>query len=166
MTDFQAIADRVEIEALRGEFTDAGMMRDWAHFASLVTPDGAWRIPDVNVHFESREEIRTGVERLQEKHWEFSVQNTHPGIIRPEGDTASGRTYIQEFGRFRDGRSQLNYSIYQDRYQRTIDGWKFAERVFEVRYFDTTPLPGSAGPRSNSVEAQVGRPHASSTGAG
>ena len=166
MTDFQAIADRVEIEALRGEFTDAAAMRDWAHFASLFTPDGAWRIPDVNVHFESRAEIRTGVERLQEEHWEFFVQNTHPGIIRLEGDTASGRTYIQEFGRFRDGRSQLNYSIYHDRYRRTVDGWKFAERVFEVRYFDTTPLPGSAGPRSNSVEAQVGRPHASSADAG
>jgi len=28
MSDFQAIADRVEIEALRGEFTDAAMMLD------------------------------------------------------------------------------------------------------------------------------------------
>ncbi len=26
MSDFQAIADRVEIEALRGEFTDAAMI--------------------------------------------------------------------------------------------------------------------------------------------
>jgi hypothetical protein len=32
----------------------------------------------------------------------------------------------------------------------TADGWKFAERVYEVRYLDTTPLAGSAprrGPR-------------------
>jgi hypothetical protein len=28
MSDLQAIADRFEIEALRGEFTDAAMMRD------------------------------------------------------------------------------------------------------------------------------------------
>jgi hypothetical protein len=27
MSDFQTIVDRVEIEALRGEFTDAAMMR-------------------------------------------------------------------------------------------------------------------------------------------
>ena len=40
MSDFQAIADRVEIEALRGEFTDAAMMRDRARLASLFTPDG------------------------------------------------------------------------------------------------------------------------------
>ncbi len=30
MSDLQSIADRVEIEALRGEFTDAAMMRDRA----------------------------------------------------------------------------------------------------------------------------------------
>jgi hypothetical protein len=40
MSDFQAIADRVEIEALRGEFTDAAMVRARARLASLFTPDG------------------------------------------------------------------------------------------------------------------------------
>jgi len=44
MSDFQAIADRVEIEALRGEYTDAAMMRDYDRIASLFTPDGALRI--------------------------------------------------------------------------------------------------------------------------
>ena len=46
--------------------------------------------------------------------------------------------------RTRDGRQGLNYAIYHDRYQRTPDGWKFTERVYEVRYLDTTPLTGSA----------------------
>jgi len=49
MTDFQVIADRVEIEALRGEFTDAGMMRDYDRLASLCTPDGALRMPSIAV---------------------------------------------------------------------------------------------------------------------
>jgi hypothetical protein len=40
MADLQAIGDRVEIEALRGEFTDAVMMRDYDRLASLFTPDG------------------------------------------------------------------------------------------------------------------------------
>ena len=78
MSDFQAIADRVEIEALRGEFTDAAMMRDRAR------------------------------------------------------------------------RQGLNFAIYHDRYQRTGDGWKFTERVYEIRYLDTTPLTGSA-PRAGSA---------------
>jgi hypothetical protein len=45
MSDLQAIADRVEIEALRGEFTDAVMMNDHDRLASLFTPGGAMRIP-------------------------------------------------------------------------------------------------------------------------
>jgi hypothetical protein len=47
MTDLQAIADRFEIEALPGEYTDALMMRDWDHLASLFTHDGAVRMPHI-----------------------------------------------------------------------------------------------------------------------
>ena len=64
MSDLEAIADRFEIEALRGEFTDAAMMRDYDRFASLFTRDGAWLIPYVNVEFVSREEIRAGIEKV------------------------------------------------------------------------------------------------------
>jgi ketosteroid isomerase-like protein len=142
MSDFQAIADRVEIEALRGEFTDAAMMRDYQRVASLFTPDGALRMPDVPVELAGQEEIRAWGERVPAL-VDYLVQNTHPGTIHLDGDTASGRAYIQELIRLRDGSSHLNYAIYHDRYQRTGDGWKFTERVFEIRYLDTTPLAGS-----------------------
>ena len=62
---FQVIADRVEIEALRGEFTDAAMMRDRARLASPFTPDGALRMPNIPAELVGREEIRAGGERLQ-----------------------------------------------------------------------------------------------------
>jgi len=143
VSDFQATADRVEIEALRGEFTDAAMMRDRARMASLFTPDGALRMPNIPAELVGREEIRAGGERLQAQ-WDFFVQTTHPGTIQLDGDTATGRAYIQELARTRDGRQGLNYAIYHDRYQRTPDGWKFTERVYEVRYLDTSPLAGSA----------------------
>ena len=142
MSDFQAIADRVEIEALRGEFTDAAMMRDRARLASLFTPDGALRMPNIPAELVGREEIRAGGERLQAQ-WEFFVQTTHPGTIQLDGDTATGRAYLSEVAHIRDG-SHLNYFVYHDRYQRTSHGWKFTERVYEVRYLDTTPLAGSA----------------------
>lgn len=142
MSDFQSIVDRFEIEALRGEFTDTVMMRDPDRLASLFTEDGVWRIPPV-VEFVGREQIRAGSKRLQSQ-WDYFVQTTHPGTIQLEGDTAVGRAYISELARLLDGRSGLNYAVYHDRYQRTEDGWKFAERVYEVRYLDTTPLSGSA----------------------
>ena len=149
MSDFQAIADRVEIEALRGEFTDAAMMRDRARLASLFTPDGALRMPNIPAEPVGREEIRAVGERLQAQ-WDFFVQTTHPGSIQLDGDTATGRAYIQELVRTRDGRQGLNYAIYHDRYQRTPDGSKFTERVYEVSNLDTSPLAGSA-PRAVGV---------------
>jgi ketosteroid isomerase-like protein len=142
-TDFQATVDRVEIEALRAEFTDAGMMRDYDRFAALFTVDGVWEMPHINVRFAGRQEIREAIERLQ-KLWNYFVQNVHPGAVELNGDTATGRTYVNEFGHMRDGSSQLNYSLYHDRYERTRAGWRFAERVYEVRYADTSPLAGTA----------------------
>ena len=65
MNNLQAIADRVEIEALRGEYTDALMMRDWDRLASLFAHDGAVRMPHVPAELAGREEIRAGIERLQ-----------------------------------------------------------------------------------------------------
>jgi len=143
VSDFQAIADRVEIEALRGEFTDAAMMRDYGRLALLFTRDGALRMPNIPADLASQEEIRAWGERVPAL-VDYLVQTTHPGTVQLDGDTASGRAYIQELIRGRDGRTELNFAIYHDRYQRTGDGWKFTERVFEVRYLDTTPLAGSA----------------------
>src|SRR4051794_24183188 len=136
--DPRATADRVEIEALRGEFTDAVMMHDFERLASLFTEDGVVRIPHIDAEAAGRAEIRAGVERLQGM-WEFFVQITHPGVVRVEGDTASGRASISELGRSRDGGSHRNRAVYHDRYRRGPDGWKFTERVYEIRYLDTTP---------------------------
>src|SRR5260221_14620724 len=127
MSDLQPIADRVEIEALRGEFTDAAMMRDRARLASLFTPDGALRMPNVPAELVGREEIRAGGERLQAQ-WEFFVQTTHPGTIQLDGDTATARAYIQELARASDGRQGLNYAISHDRYHRTAAARKFTYR--------------------------------------
>jgi ketosteroid isomerase-like protein len=149
MTDLQAIADRVEIEALRGEFTDAVMMRDYDRLASLFTADGAVRMPHIDAEATSREEIRAGIQRLQAL-WDYFVQTTHAGAIQLDGDTAVGRAYIAELMHGPRG-SHVNYAVYHDRYRRTPDGWKFAERVYELRYLDTTPLAGSAPPASTGL---------------
>jgi ketosteroid isomerase-like protein len=142
MSDLQAMADRVEIEALCGEFTDSAMMGDYDRAASLFTPDGALRMPHASVELSGREAIRALGPR-REAVVEYLVQNTHQGVIQLNGDTASGRAYMAELIRLRDGSSHLNYGIYHDRYQRTPHGWKFAERVYEIRYRDISPLRGS-----------------------
>jgi hypothetical protein len=81
MNGLQAIAGRVEIEALRGEFTDAVMMRDDDRVASLFTADGALRMPSIPVELEGRQEIRAWGERvpaLVERVYEVRYHDTSP----------------------------------------------------------------------------------------
>ncbi|TNY37110.1 nuclear transport factor 2 family protein [Thermomonospora catenispora] len=151
MGDFQEIADRVEIEALRGEFTDAAMMNDYDRIASLFTPDGVLRMPHIRVELAGRERIRAWGER-RDALVSLFIQTTHPGVIRIDGDTATGRAYIHELIGLRDGGSHLNHGVYHDRYRRTDEGWRFTERVYEIRHLDHGPPTGSApraaeGPR-------------------
>jgi hypothetical protein len=139
--EIEDIIARCEIEALRGEFTDAAVMNDHARLGSLFTVDGAVRIPDASIDAVGPAEIRAMGERREALAACF-VQTTHPGKIDIDGDTASGRTYIYELFQLRDGTSHVNHAVYHDRYERTSDGWKFSERVYEIRYLDTTPLAG------------------------
>lgn len=160
MSDLQAIADRVQIEALRGEAADAVMMRDYDRAAALFTDDAVVRVPHIGGEATGREQIRAGAQRL----WpllDCFVQNTHLGTIHLGGNTASGRAHICELIRFRDGRSELDYAIYHGRYRRTPDGWKFIERVFEIRYLDHSPLAGSALRQGGSLARRQrgSRPH-------
>ncbi len=117
-------------------------MHDYDRFAALFTDDGVWRIPEAGIELRGRAAIRANVERMQGA-WECFVQTTHPGPIALTGDTASGRAYVHEFGRLRDGRSHTNYAVYHDRYRRVGAGWRFAERVYEITYLDSTPLAGT-----------------------
>lgn len=141
------VVDRIEIEALRGEFTDAAMVSDHERLGSLFTPDGAVRIPEAGIEVVGPAQIQALGQRRESTVACF-VQNTHGGVIEVDGDTASGRAYIYELFKFNDGSAHTNYAVYHDRYARTPDGWKFAERVFEIRYLDSSPLAGSVPTRS------------------
>src|SRR5258708_12500280 len=95
MSDLQAIAAGVEIEALPASSPTRRMMRDGGRLASLSTPDGVLRMPNIPAELAGREQIRAGGERL-EGLWDYFVQNTHPGTIELDGDIASGPAYIHE----------------------------------------------------------------------
>lgn len=73
-----------------------------------------------------------------------SVAAADGGPAGDDPDRATGRSYVSELGRFRDGGSQLNYAVYHDNYRRTGSGRRFASREYRFVYVDETPLPGRA----------------------
>ncbi|MEU0869286.1 nuclear transport factor 2 family protein [Nocardia brasiliensis] len=157
--DFRALTDRIEIAALGAEFSDAVMMRDPDRLLTLFTDDAVLRIPDAEIELTGRAELQHALPRMQEA-WEYFVQHTHTGVIELDGDTASGRAYIHELGRLRSGSTHSNYAIYHDRYRRTAAGWKFTERVYEIRYLDNSPLPGAPpGEHGLGIDVSAARLH-------
>ena len=95
MYDDHTLSDRVAIDALRSEFTDAVMMRDYDRVVSLFTSDGQLRIPDIPVDLTGPDEIRSWGRRVPET-VAFLVQHAHPGAVAVDGDTAAGRVFIEE----------------------------------------------------------------------
>jgi hypothetical protein len=92
VSDLEAIADRVEIEALRGELPDAATMRDYDRLASLFTRDGGLRIPHVPVELAGGEAIRAWGKRVPS--WMTSC--------RPPTRARSGSTMASAFVGSRD----------------------------------------------------------------
>jgi hypothetical protein len=93
MSDLQPIADRVEIEVLRGEFADATMGRDYDRLAPLPHTGQCLVDPRVNVEFVGSEEIRDGLRRLGRVSRDYLVQTAgRPGTQIVPAATHSFRT--------------------------------------------------------------------------
>ena len=123
MSEIHDVIDRFEIAALQAEVTDALMMHDYERISNLFTEDCVVRVPHINARVVGREQISAGAERAQDEMWDYFVQITHPGAVKVDGDTASGRAYLLEFGQFLDGSAHRNYGVYHDSYRRTVEGW-------------------------------------------
>ena len=123
--------DDLAIRRLVAMFSDAALRADAEAFAALWTDDGHWAIePPIDANLSGRATIAEGFARLIAS-WAFLIQAPQYGLIAVDGDEGSGRWLVRELGRRNDGGSQSNYAFYHDRYVRTVNGWRFAERRYE-----------------------------------
>lgn len=139
-------ADRDAIRDLRVRFTDAANRRQFDDFAALFADTGRWAVPDMGVQFDGRPAIRAGIEHMLGL-WEVFIQFAHDGPIEATTDGATGRSYVQELGRFVAGGSQTNCAFYDDVYVRGDGVWTFASRTYHFLYVDESPLPGRVVPQ-------------------
>ncbi|AKU94088.1 hypothetical protein AKJ09_00752 [Labilithrix luteola] len=135
-------ADRSEIRDLVERFHDAVNHRDFTVLRGLFTNDGVWEVaPPFEHRFVGPVAIEAGIGESVGR-LEFLVQSCSPSVVDIRGEQASGRTSMQEFGRFRDGSSMRVAGTYFDTFRKVEGRWRFTHRVFRARYADDTPLPG------------------------
>jgi hypothetical protein len=128
-------ADYIAITRLQREYGDAVTRQAWSELEHLFLPECPLRL---DLHTDSLIQktgpaeigafIAASVERFE--FFAFTVQNTVVDIA-PDGETATGRLYIQELRQeLADHRWTTAYGLYRDTYRKLDGRWRFATREY------------------------------------
>jgi len=144
------MTEREEIRELLARYADGVNRRDIDAWSEVWMEDGI-SITNGVVKREGREAIVALYAKAM-NNTESMLQLVHNGYIDVDGDSATGRWYVSEHHGLGDGKSIYLIGVYQDRYVRTTQGWKFAERHFDQLYLENRgseksgtafPFPGN-----------------------
>ena len=149
------IEDEAAIVALANRYTDAVNNRDWDRYRACWTDDAVWDLgAPVNQTKEGIAAIMTEVQRAVGAMDLFVQMNHAVTLLSVDGDTARARATLNEIGHVKpDSRELLNgaeglfiLAIYTDELRRTLDGWRYARRTYQVPYFDPSAPTGQILP--------------------
>jgi uncharacterized protein (TIGR02246 family) len=152
-----AADDELAIRDLVARYVEAVATADAELYRSVWAPDAVWDV-DGRGRFHGPDAITELFVKLRERQ-EFAIQRLMSGRVAlgtgDPPDTATGRWVIHSLTRT-DGQGSELAGLYDDRYARTADGWRFVERAFQPLYRGPVELPGRvfAPP---SPEGMIGR---------
>ena len=124
--------DRQEITDLVARYADAVNRNDREAWTAIWSEDGIYSLMGGRKK-EGRDAIIALYVQAMES-FESMVQLVHNGTVEVGGDSATGRWYVSEQQGLGEDKNFFVIGVYQDRYVRTADGWKFAERHFDLLY--------------------------------
>jgi ketosteroid isomerase-like protein len=139
------VSERLLAEAgvreLHARYVDAVWRRDWDAFADCWTEDAQWKIG--GHAFSSREAIVTGFKGFMERYSHVLV-TLRPPVLQIERGAASGRTYITEQNKAKDGAYINSIGIYYERFRRGDDDrWRRSWALFQLHYIGPADLSGT-----------------------
>jgi hypothetical protein len=136
--DTQAIA---ELKAAYCNAVDGGWDRKTHNgdaVAALFVDGGSWG-SKTSGRAHGRDEIRKLVGTLSSAPLAFhTVSNP---VIKLSGDSATGQWHLLAALTFGDGRNVLIGGVYEDKFVRTRDGWKFEDLLFTRAFMGSSTEP-------------------------
>ena len=126
------MSDVQEIHDLVARYADAVCRRHQEDWAATWAEDGLWQLPGAPETRGRDNIVALWAGAMQ--NFPFVVQLINNGTVRVEGDEATGRFYISEHMTVAGGGGRSTVGVYQDRYVRTDQGWRFAERHYSILY--------------------------------
>ncbi len=154
MTDF--LVAESAIRQLHARYIDAVWRHDSQAFANCFAEDAEWKI--AGTHIRGRDEIKSQFEKFM-IHVERVLMHFSAPILEVGDATATGRTYVNEHNKFKDGRTAMTIGIYYERFVDQGDRWRFSWRHWNLYYIgppdlsaplyqvkEYGPPPGMPGP--------------------
>lgn len=127
------------IRQLHARYADAAWRHDYNSFAECFAPDGVWRISGLDL--QGRDAIRQAISGILSRMERVLITFRTP-ILEVGDGLASGRTYIDERCKWKDGSANISIGLYYERF-REIDGrWYFDWRLFQLLYRGPADLSG------------------------
>jgi uncharacterized protein (TIGR02246 family) len=133
------VADELAIRSLVARYAEAVSAYDETMWAETWASEGQWLV--LGRSPTGREEVVKVWNELMSG-FEFVVQQATSGHVTIEGDNATGRWQILEFGKMKNGTSMMNIGFYRDECVREDGAWRFARRAFSPLYVGPPDLSG------------------------
>lgn len=138
---------REAIGGLVHRYADAVVRRDQEQWASTWSNDAKWHLgPAMSV--EGRDAI-VGLWVKAMGGFAAVVQTVNNGEVHVDGDTATGRWYINEHFCRADGLTGILLAYYDDTYVKVDGNWLFASRALVAQY---QGAPDLSAPFLNRIE--------------
>jgi hypothetical protein len=136
----QQILDHIAIQDLLSTYHHAVTLHhDADAFAQLFTPNATWDcVGPPNFSFKGAE-VGPGLKHVIE--FAPNLVHTHmPAIIVINGDSATARSIMHEFGDLADGSGHVSCSgVYEDKLVKIQGKWKFQSRYFTIKQLWKVP---------------------------
>jgi ketosteroid isomerase-like protein len=124
-------SDELAIRSLNARYIDAVNRYHPEDWAATWATDATWNLMGMDVV--SRKAIAELWAGAMSS-FEFAIMMLNSGTVDIDGDTASGRWYLTEHTKPKEGDPALVLGVYDDRYCKEDGEWRFAERRYNVIY--------------------------------
>jgi ketosteroid isomerase-like protein len=132
-TTTEGLTDREQIKELRASYCYAIDNADWETFNSIFIESPVLDYGARIGRREGQEGIKAVFDFVREHIDASSHMITNPKL-EVDGDTATGRWYVDARESFTDGTTGITQGEYNDIYHRVDGEWKIAEIDFDVQY--------------------------------
>ncbi len=136
--DLHALTDRLDIDDLITRYATAVDSRDWALFRSCFVDDAKIDYTSAGGVAGALDDIATWLEQTLTA-FTLSIHQVTNRAVTLDGDTATGWLAYFNPNTLADGSILMSGGHYRDRYVRTADGWRFAERATEGNWLKHIP---------------------------